>query len=98
MNYVDYDVAIKYTYSKEILDKAIKRFLLEYINFDIKIIDATDSETLLLIHKLKGITLNLGAIKLYDRCIEMENTKDFKKDIKDFIYTFNKTYKELLDF
>ncbi len=97
MDYIDYDVAIKYTYSKEILEKVVKRFLLEYNSFDLKIMHSSNEEVKSLIHKIKGITLNLGATKLYYKCLQIEETNNFTEDIKSFVYIFNKTYKELLN-
>lgn len=97
MQYIDLDLAIKYSYSKELLTKLIKNFVVEYKEFALKIMDNSKEEVLGKIHKIKGITLNLGAQKLYDKCLEIENNKDYDQCLKELIYVFNKSYQELLN-
>ncbi len=96
--YINYDTAIKYTYSDEILKKVIERFLIEYKNLDLKILELEKKSVLSLVHKIKGITLNLGAEDLYNKCVELEESNNYDDSLKTFIYSFNKSYKELLSF
>lgn len=97
MQYIDLELAIKYSYSKDLLTKFICMFTEEYKNFDLNLIDLSEKEILSKVHKLKGITLNLGAEKLYHSCLEIEDSKNFNQDLKTFIYIFNKSYNELLN-
>lgn len=96
--YINYETALKYTYSEELLSRVIARFLEEYKNLDLKMLELEKSKVLMLIHKIKGITLNVGAEELYKKCIEVETSKKFDESLKSFIYTFNKSYNELLNF
>lgn len=97
MNYIDLDLAIKYSYNQELLKKLIINFIKEYEDFALRILDDSKEETLFKIHKIKGVTLNLGAQYLYDICTEMEHTINYEQSLKTFIYIFNKSYKELLN-
>ncbi|MFI3251936.1 MAG: hypothetical protein R3Y60_02220 [bacterium] len=93
--YINYDLAVKYTYSKELLKKIASRFLEEYENLALKLLDFSKEEVLAIVHKIKGITLNLGAEKLYKDCIKLESSDSYDDMLKVFIYTFNKSYAEL---
>lgn len=98
MNYIDLEIAIKYSYSMELYKKFISMFKVEYENFDLNLLDLSKADILSRIHKLKGITLNLGAKLLYDACLDIEESNNFDNDLKGFIYIFNQSYKELLNY
>ncbi len=97
MSYIDLELAVKYSYSKDLLIKFVNMFIEEYKNFDLSLVDLNQKEILSKVHKLKGITLNLGAQKLYESCLTIEESNDFNEDLKSFIYIFNKSYSELLN-
>lgn len=96
-NYFNYDLAMRYLASNEvILKKVVSRFLDDYKNF----LNEIEENTYEKIHSLKGITLNLGAEKLY-LCSQnvldsIKKGEDF--DLQPFKYCFNMTYNELKAF
>ncbi len=96
MEYIDIRLAIQYSYNEDLLLRFISRFLREYQNYSLKLLQLSKEEVLKEVHKLKGITLNLGAEKLYHSCIKLEETSEYDEYLKEFIVIFNKSYKELL--
>ncbi len=91
------ELAIRYSYSEKLLLKFKDRFLEEYRDFIDRLNLCNEDEVFKLVHKLKGITLNLGAEELYNKCLLLENTKDYNNDYLVFIDVFKKSYQELLD-
>lgn len=97
MEYIDLDTAIVYCYSEEIFLKLVDNFTKDYKTFSLDLLELKKEEVLSKVHKLKGITMNLGAVQLYQSCLAVEKANNFDEELKNFIYIFNKSFKELLN-
>lgn len=104
MNYVDKAIALKYlANSEKIFNKIKESFLITYKDgvYEIqKLFQENKREDLYrYIHSLKGISLNLGSMVLYeDACDVLEKLKKEDKNlpsVEQFIYTFRNVYSEL---
>lgn len=89
--YIDKNKGLEYVGGIErIYLKLCSSFLKRYENFEEEMNNCNEEEIFYLIHNLKAISLNLGAVRLY------EITKGNKYDNYEvFIDTFNKTYQEI---
>ncbi len=104
MNYVDKSIAMKYlANSEKIFNKVKESFLNTYKNGVEEIntlYQENDVDALYrYIHSLKGISLNVGSMILYeDACSILEKIKkkeDNLPSLDQFIYTFRNVYLEL---
>ena len=104
MLYINKRIAMQYLMGNESIYNKIKNSFLisnsNYINRYIEIIDSNNiDEAYSYIHSIKGISLNLGAEKLFDSCnVVLEELKKglWKKDlIEDFFKVLKGTYEEL---
>ena len=87
--YVDQELGLNYVGNiKKIYQKLCISFLEKYANFIDELNNTEDKFTL--IHNLKAISLNLGAVKLYE-IIKNNEIKDYE----EFIEVFNGTYNEI---
>lgn len=104
MNYVDKSIAMKYlANSEKIFNKVKESFLNTYKNGveEINTLYQENNTDALYryIHSLKGISLNVGSMILYeDACSILEKIKkeeDNLPSLDQFIYTFRNVYLEL---
>ncbi|MGM9970334.1 MAG: Hpt domain-containing protein [Anaeroplasma sp.] len=105
MGYVDKKVALRYLANSELLfDKIRKSFLNNHKNTPMEIkqyINDNDISSLYnCIHSIKGVSLNVGSIPLYDdseAVLEVLKKGELNISlINIFIDTFNNVYSELL--
>ena len=104
MNKIDLNVALEYLGGiREMFDIVGNSFLDSYKDFENRMKNYIKDNNYKLvyndIHSLKGITLNLGMVSLYDSSVKvLENLKlniINISDIDDFLKVFNETYFEL---
>lgn len=104
MKFVDYPTAMSYLAGNEEIFKTVAMSFLEsYRDFkelvDRSIYNKDYEGTHLLIHSLKGISLSLGFIPLYNVLIEMLieiKEKNISSQLKERMYEiFDNTYQEL---
>lgn len=104
MAYIEKEVWMEYLGGMEVIFlKIANSFIESYKDFKSNVLDALEnekkSELYNHIHSLKGITLNMGMVKLYDSCQEALSylKKDIvdRKSIDDLLVVFENTYSEL---
>lgn len=104
MNYVDKSVALKYLANSEKIFNKVKESFLTTYRHGVEEIEGlcrekNHEELYRYIHSLKGISLNLGSMPMYeDACRVLEKMKkeeDILSSLDQFIYTFRNVYLEL---
>lgn len=104
MQYIDYSLAMEYLGNNERLFKLVSdSFLKSYVNFASLIsnlfANKEHDKAYHEIHNLKGITLNLGAEKLYNvtqKLLDSIKENNVSSDVvKEYLDVFNDTYLEL---
>lgn len=101
----DYDIAMNYLGNNDKLFNIVaSSFISSYENFEKDLISSINRNDLervhLLIHTLKGITLNLGCVDLYEKCIIVlpfvKKNIIKKEDLEQLILVYKNSYNELL--
>jgi len=104
MSYVDKKVALQYlANSEKLFDKVKNSFLNSYKNAvaDINELSSSNNreELYRYIHSIKGISLNLGSMILYeDSCDILEKLKKEESNLpslEQFVHTLRSVYQEL---
>lgn len=104
MSYVDKKIALQYlANSEKLFDKVKNSFLNSYKNAieDInELVNSNSKEELYrYIHSIKGISLNLGSMILYeDSCNVLEKLKKEDENLpslEQFVHTLRSVYQEL---
>ncbi len=105
MNYVDKSIALKYLANNEMVFHKVKESFLNTYKNGVeeltRLYNEKNKEDLYrYIHSLKGISLNIGSMVLYeDACYILDKLKKEGNDLpslEQFIYTLRNVYDELI--
>ena len=104
-NYFDFEIAMEYVGGYWHIFKDLqKKFISEYKNYEKaltkRVKKGKTKEAQRMIHSLKGISMNLGAVKLYKASFQAEENLSLNKPnpINDYLDIFSKTYFEIKKF
>lgn len=104
-SYFDLHTALEYVGGYWHIFKGLqKKFISEYKNYDKALVKTfrkgNTDETHKMIHSLKGISMNLGAVELFNASILAEENLYRKSDnpLSDYLKVFSKTYDEIKSF
>lgn len=97
--YIDVELGLKYVGDcKSIYERLIDSFLNDYKNFFETLKEKYKNKEFenvkKMIHSLKGITLNLGAKRLYEASLKYEVDSNF---FDEYIDVFLNSYQELIE-
>ncbi len=104
-SYFDLHTALEYVGGYWHIFKGLqKKFISEYKNYDRELAKAMKkgkvNEAHRMIHSLKGISMNLGAIELYRVSSKAEENLYHKIEnpLGEYLSVFNRTYEEIKEF